>query len=178
MFSLWLFFALLLLGYVAGRRIEAQHLQSIEQRERAFAYLDTTTSRRPCPSLGAAGRVELVDGACVISVDYFKTIVGSLRQLFGGNVLSYESLVERARREAILRLKASCGDADQIINLRIETSSISKGQRNQIGAIEVHAYATAVYADLLGHVSQHADGLVFRDLPVAECLSNAQHRPW
>ena len=47
----------------------------------------------------------------------------------------------------ILRLKESCPDALQIINLRIETSSITKGSAQQVGAVEVHAYATASYAD-------------------------------
>ncbi|MFT5162439.1 MAG: hypothetical protein ACI9FJ_001015, partial [Alteromonadaceae bacterium] len=49
------------------------------------------------------------------------------------------------RREAILRLKESCPGANQVINLRIETSSITKGNANQIGAVEVLAYATAIY---------------------------------
>ena len=56
--------------------------------------------------------------------------------------------MDRARREAILRLKESCLDATQIINLRIETSSIYKGKGNQIGSVEVFAYATAIYTEL------------------------------
>jgi len=80
-----------------------------------------------------------------ISVDYFKRILTSLRNFFGGNMRSYETLVDRARREAILRLKESCPDAQQIINLRLETSSIYKGQGNQIGSVEVLAYGTAIY---------------------------------
>ena len=47
----------------------------------------------------------LVSGSAVISVDYFKRILFSLRNIFGGNVKSYESLLERARREALLRMK-------------------------------------------------------------------------
>jgi hypothetical protein len=57
----------------------------------------------------------------------------------------YETLLDRARREAVLRLKESCPGAVQIINLRIETSSISKGSKNQIGCVEVLAYATAIF---------------------------------
>jgi uncharacterized protein YbjQ (UPF0145 family) len=55
--------------------------------------------------------------------------------------------LDRARREAILRMKESCKKADEIINLRIETSSISKGRGRSIGSVEVLAYATALYRE-------------------------------
>ena len=87
----------------------------------------------------------LATGHVVVSVDYFKRVLAGLRNFFGGNVQPYETLVDRARREAVLRMKESCSDADQVINLRLETSSISKGRSNQIGTVEVLAYGTAVY---------------------------------
>ena len=59
---------------------------------------------------------------------------------------SYESLVDRARREAILRMKEQAIERGAILvtSVRIETSSISKGQRQTIGSIEVLAYGTAI----------------------------------
>jgi uncharacterized protein YbjQ (UPF0145 family) len=81
----------------------------------------------------------------VISIDYFKRIVMILRSFFGGNIHGYETLLDRAQREAVLRLKESCPDATQLINLRIETSSIFKGQGKQVGSVEMMAYATAIY---------------------------------
>ena len=145
MIDLYVLLALIAIGYIVGRYLEQRHYRSIERRERELVGLATTSSKRPIGPIPHPSRVELVEGACVISVDYFKRFVAGLRQFFGGNVRSYETLVDRARREAILRLKARCRDADQVINLRIETSSITKGRRNQIGSIEVHAYATAIY---------------------------------
>lgn len=64
--------------------------------------------------------------------------------LFGGNVTVYETLIDRARREAILRMKSNASNASEIINIRIETSSISKNAKS-IGSIEVLAYGTAIY---------------------------------
>ncbi len=145
MFDLYVLLGLIVIGFVVGQFLERRHYRSIEQRERELIGLATTTSKRPIGVIPNPSRVELVEGACVISVDYFKRFVAGLRQFFGGNIRSYETLVDRARREAVLRLKATCSDADQVINLRIETSSITKGRRNQIGSIEVHAYATAIY---------------------------------
>ena len=55
-------------------------------------------------------------------------------------------LVDRGRREAILRMKEQCADADLIVNLRIETSRISKGaKRRSLGTVEVFAYGTALW---------------------------------
>ena len=111
----------------------------------AGGYLLTTNSKRPVGELPAITQVLLVQGSAVVSVDYFKRMVAALRNFFGGNIRAYETLVDRARREAILRLKQSCPDATQIINLRIETSSIYKGAGRQVGSVEVLAYATALY---------------------------------
>lgn len=145
MFDIYVLLALIVTGYVVGQFLERRHYRSIKEREKNFINLVTTSSKFPIGEIPSEVRTEFVQGACVISVDYFKRFVARLRQLFGGNIRSYETLVDRARREAILRLKESCADANQVVNLRIETSSITKGRKNQIGSIEVHAYATAIF---------------------------------
>ena len=145
MIDLGIFLALIVTGFVVGQTLESRHYRSIREREQKLVAVPVTTSKRPMGDVPQNVSTKLVSGACVISVDYFKRVVAALRNLFGGNVRSYETLVDRARREAILRLKAEARDADQVINLRIETSSISKGQRQQVGAVEVYAYATALY---------------------------------
>ena len=144
MVDLIVFLALICLGYGFGKWNEASHYKSINRREQRLVYLPATNLRKPLGENGLIKRAYLVSGSVVISVDYFKRILAGLRNLFGGPVRSYETLVDRARREAILRMKESCPKAKQIINLRIETSSIYKGRNNQIGSVEVLAYGTAV----------------------------------
>ncbi|WP_339132972.1 MAG: heavy metal-binding domain-containing protein [Candidatus Electrothrix sp. GW3-4] len=139
------FFTLLIAGYVFGKIAEKRHYRSIMERERQWMQIPTTSGRHILVTDREVKQVQLATGSVVISVDYFKRIVAGLRNIFGGNVQSYETLVDRARREAVLRMKESCPQADQIINLRLETSSISKGKKNQVGAVEVLAYGTAVY---------------------------------
>lgn len=141
------FAILIMLGYVAGRKFERDHFASIQQREQALVNLPTTSSKYPIGEVTDITKSYMVTGSVVISVDYFKRILATLRNLFGGNIRAYETLVDRARREAILRLKESCLGAEQIINLRIETSSISQGGQNQIGSVEVLAYGTAIYTN-------------------------------
>lgn len=136
----------ILIGFVFGRRVEKKHYASIALREKALLQLPTTTSKYPLGvAMSSIHRSHLATGSVVISVDYFKQILAGLRTLIGGPVQSYETLLDRARREAVLRLKESCPDADQIINLRLETSSISKGAKGNVGSVEVLAYGTAIY---------------------------------
>ncbi|MCA9473449.1 MAG: YbjQ family protein [Nitrospirales bacterium] len=145
MMDLAILATLIALGYFFGRMAESRHYQSIHERERHLLYLPTTSSKHPIGAIGPITQVKLVKGNVVISVDYFKRFLATLRNIFGGSIQAYETLLDRARREAILRLKESCADANQIINLRLETSSISKGDSERIGSVEVLAYGTAIY---------------------------------
>lgn len=144
MFDLIVFLVLLLVGYVFGQIAEKRHFRSIIQREQALRDV-LCFSERSFPVTGEV-RSALVCGNVVVSVDYFKRFVAGLRNLVGGRVSAYESLLERARREAILRMKAEAKaqGAHSVWNIRLETSSIYKDARQSIGAVEVLAYGTAV----------------------------------
>ncbi|WP_461538412.1 YbjQ family protein [Spongorhabdus nitratireducens] len=145
MFNLIIFLSLLILGYVFGRMAESRHFKSILNREEQLRDILTFNERTLPPGYEQASG-ELVGGNVVISIDYFKQISAGLRNLFGGRVSAYETLIERARREAILRMKqeARLKGASKIINVRLETASISKGGQDQIGSVEVYAYGTAL----------------------------------
>lgn len=137
--------SLLALGYGFGSYREKAHYQSIMQRETEFADIAIFESRFPPENTRCAGG-ELVRGNVVISADYFKMFVAGLRKLFGGRLRSYETLLDRGRREAILRMKEEARSlgAGQVFNVRFETSSISKGAENSLGSIEVLVYGTAL----------------------------------
>ncbi len=135
---------LLALGYTSGKIAESRHYRSIEAREREFLSFPTITMKTVPDEHRGIAKVALVTGGTVVSVDYFKRFLAGLRNIFGGRVVAYESLVDRARRESILRMKEAAKGADIIVNLRLETSSISKGAKNRIGSVEVLAYGTAI----------------------------------
>ena len=134
----------LVLGFVFGQINEKRHYRSIHEREKAWLHLPATASRHPVLS-GQVARCELVGGSVVVSVDYFKRAAASLRAIVGGPVKSYESLLDRAKREAVLRLKEGCPGAHEIVNLRLETAPLSKNTQGGIGSVEVFAFATALY---------------------------------
>ena len=145
MYDLIVFLVLLALGYGFGRVAESRHLKSIREREQLLASVLAFSERLPPPSSGQR-KVALVGGSVVVSVDYFKQVAAGLRNIFGGRVTAFETLLERARREALLRMKQEAADlgAAMVVNVKLETSSISKGSRGQVGAVEVYAYGTAL----------------------------------
>ena len=57
-------------------------------------------------------KIELVTGECVISGDYFKNFVAGLKNLFGGRLTTFESVIDRGRREAILRMREKARGAN------------------------------------------------------------------
>lgn len=145
MIDLIVFLALLAVGFIFGRLAEARHFKSIQKREAELVDVLAFSERLPPPA-DTPRRVALVGGNVVISVDYFKVIAAGLRSLFGGRIRAFESLTERARREALLRMKQEARNlnAAMVVNVKLETSSISKGKRGQVGAVEVYAYGTAL----------------------------------
>ena len=89
----------------------------------------------------------LVMGEAVIATDYFKSFAAQLRNIVGGRVRAYETLMSRARREAGLRMleKARKFGATEVYNVRYETSNIrSGGRRSPAVSVEVFAFGTAV----------------------------------
>jgi len=141
------FVVLLALGYAIGRFLEGRHYRSIREREQRLNALPAVAAKSPdARTLMATADCRMVRGSVVISVDYFKRFVAGLRNLVGGRVRGYESLIDRARREAILRMKqeAEALGANLVFNVKFETASISKGRKQTIGSVEVLAYGTAL----------------------------------
>ena len=145
--GLIIFFFLVCLGYGAGTINERRHYRSLQTREEQLSSLLVVTVEEGV-DYQSWQRSELVTGSVVISIDYFKRVLAAIRNIFGGRVASYESLVERARREAILRMKekAAAHGYEFVVNIRLETAAIGSrtNQKRQIGSVEAIAYGTAL----------------------------------
>ena len=146
MYDLIIFIVLLAMGYGFGRYAESNHYKSIIKREKELNNIPVIATRIP-PIRRQDLNSQLVAGNVVISIDYFKRFIAGLRNIFGGRVTAYETLLDRARREAILRMKEEAKklNAELVFNIKLETSSIHKGRGNSIGSVEVLAYGTALY---------------------------------
>ncbi len=137
--GIWL--ALFVFSYFIGTYREKAHLKNIVKREKAVVSLPALTMKfaedRPVV------KTELVMGSVVVGGDFFKQAVASLASLFGMRISVAEAMMDRARREAVLRMKEKAVGADAILNVRIEGMKI--GERKKITGIEALACGTAVY---------------------------------
>ncbi len=146
-FSLIFALLLLLFAFSTGEMIERRHYKDIRSREQRWKRFPAITFKR-IPSGWEVEDSEMVYGNVVISVDHFKRFLAGLRGIFGGRIKSYESLMDRARREALLRLKKDAMDKgfDAIVNVRLETTRMANARRNGEGTagLEVLAYGTGL----------------------------------
>ena len=138
----------LAITYGIGSCIEKRHFKAIQQREIALI-------KKPIISYGAKKwttkrpikEIKMVTGEVVISGDYFKNFVANIKNFFGGRLTPFESIMDRARREAILRMREKAKKAHIIVNVRIESVMLdddSVKKSNGIPKCAVIAYGTAV----------------------------------
>ena len=128
-----------------GLVLQHRHFSSLERREDALRDLvainfdaggETATASR------------FVRGSCVVAPDYARSFFAWLKGIFGGQLGSLQPVLERGRREALLRMKeeAHAHGHDAILNVRLETSRIASKRSDGKGTsgVELVAYGTAI----------------------------------
>jgi len=144
-FQLGLPLLLIALGFVTGRIIERAHLRSLARREEAPGPVLTNLELLPAGMAPTWSR--FCAGSVVVASDSFKSFGARLKTLVGGRLRTLETLLDRARRESLLRLRHQAAElgAEIVLNVRLETSIIMRsGGRDSSAAVEVVAYGTAV----------------------------------
>ena len=134
--------ALLIICYFTGRTREKKHYKSIREREVKLYKQPHINFSKNVNISQPVKNAKLVSASVVIGCDYFKVFLASLRNIFGGNVSAYESVLDRGRREAILRIRESAYrmNADLVMNIKIETVMLSEQTMSQVC---ITAYGTA-----------------------------------
>lgn len=111
---------------VIGGLIERAHLRSLKERESYVKDVLLSTLDAPSVAEVADHPPTLVTGEVVISSDYFKNWLFSLRNIFGGESHTFTRLFDRARREAVLRMIAEAKQQgyNAICNVRFGSADI------------------------------------------------------
>ncbi|MDR0997219.1 MAG: YbjQ family protein [Zoogloeaceae bacterium] len=140
----------LVIGYTFGSIGQARHYRSLKLRERMLRDILIFNERKPPPSVSGQPFM-LVSGSVVMGSDYFRQVIASLKALFGGRLVSFEAMMDRGRREAIVRMKEEARKlgANAVFNVRLETSNLSAVSANGKGGLaclELVAYGTAFRA--------------------------------
>ena len=136
---------LIILTYITGSIIEKKHFKKIIKREKALI-------KKPMISYGRKysgknkkiKKVELVTGETVISGDYFKNFAAGLKNFFGGRLTSFESVMDRGRREAVLRMREKAKGASIIVNTRVESVMLNDIYKGSVPQCAIIAYGTAI----------------------------------
>jgi uncharacterized protein YbjQ (UPF0145 family) len=130
-----------LAGWLLAGWFERRHIRSMSIREIPLQHISINNFKDhpPCEPEGCT----LLIGSVVVAHDYFRTLIIIIRRLIGGNIKPYERLVERGRREALIRLKeeADLRGIDKLINIRFGTTSVSG---RFLHAVEMVAYGTGI----------------------------------
>lgn len=140
------FVSLFIVGYLTGRQIEVSHFRSLRDREERYQRI-AMVSAQWRDHLEPDCEAKMFDGSVVIGADYFKSVISGLRAVFGGNMNNYESLLDRARREAKLRMLKAADEwgAEKLLNVRVETAVIgSQTGKRALPCVEIHVYATGI----------------------------------
>ncbi len=96
-FQLVIFLILFSIGWAFGRHIERKHLNELLEKEQQFAHIRIDTNRfATSDQLG-----HFISSNVVISHDYFKYVLASIKNILGGRLTSYESIVELAYGTAV-----------------------------------------------------------------------------
>ena len=116
----------LFVGWFVGHLSETKHERSLAAREGALKDIETTDLRNPPGFAGAEGPCSLVSGEAVVASDTFKTWVFGLKNIVGGESKTFTRLFDRARREALLRMKERARElgCDAVCNVRFDSADI------------------------------------------------------
>lgn len=150
LFTMLLYCIILPITYcILGVWVERIHFRALENAERELSGI-TVSDMKTLPSNWQVDKTFFVCENVVVSNDYLKRFFWTFSKIFGGRSRSYERLVERARREATVRLMRRAREygANTVWNVRLETAIVyaNSGNNDKSGSgVEVVAYGTAFH---------------------------------
>ncbi|MCK5041809.1 MAG: heavy metal-binding domain-containing protein [Sphingomonadales bacterium] len=137
------------IGWFIAWWLERKHLKYLTAREAELKHITVEAGPKELSEVAQSsanmftGMSGMFTGSVVLSHDGFRSITIAIAKIFGGNIKQYERLLDRARRQAIIRLKedAEGQGVTRIVNMKMLTTSITrKGPK----AVEIVVYGTGV----------------------------------
>lgn len=141
---------LVLFGLIIGRTVEKRHFRQLDEFDAAHRHVLVTQLKSFPMAQHQKSPPSMVMAEVVIASDYLKSWLAQWRNLFGGEVRSFQTLQTRAKREAVVRLTKSALDQgyNAICNVRIESADVGGGSaQRKTPMAAVIATATAYHTD-------------------------------
>ena len=92
----------------------------------------------------------LIMSNITVSPSWWQLFLGSIRSIFGGNIVSFDKVLAYGRSEVMQRLREQAiGEGwEEVVNVRVETSMVMNkvrgGKQNKMGTLEFLAYGTGI----------------------------------
>ena len=120
-FIIWI--AIFLCCFSLGIIIEHFHIKDIRKREIKLYKSPYITFSKNINTHKKVKKAQLVASTVVLGADLLRVVFAKFINFFGGNISLYEKIADRARREAILRVREQANkmQADIVVNIKIET---------------------------------------------------------
>ncbi|MEO1995713.1 MAG: heavy metal-binding domain-containing protein [Planctomycetaceae bacterium] len=141
-------FMLLMLGLIVGGTVQRRHFASIARRKVDFEDIFVTQLKSFPQWTHGEKPPRMVAAEVVIATDYLKSFLAKFRNLFGGEVRSYQTMLTRAREEALLRLleQVRAQGFDALCNVRYQTADVGgDNTRKKVAMAPILATGTAYY---------------------------------
>lgn len=143
---------LLLLGAMfAGNFIAARHEADLRKRNATVAHIRATDTRMMLDAKAGVSPATLVTSEVTLGIDHFRGFLGKLKNIFGGEVRSYQTTLDRARREAVTRImeQAHAKGFNAVANLRVDFADIGGNatMTQKAAMVTILAVGTAYHAE-------------------------------
>ena len=137
---------LLILCFFSGKIAEKYHYKKIKERELLLIKRPYVTFEKNISTKKEVQNAQLVASNVVIGCDYFRAFLASLRNIFGGNVSTYEAVLDRGRREALLRIREQAVKlgADIVVNVKVDSVTLDPIEVAKNPKTCITAYGTAI----------------------------------
>ncbi len=148
--GLIIFLILISLGLIVGKWNEKRHIRNLSLREEMTSNI-LVTQLKCFPTVSAGKQPpQLFIGEVVIATDYLKSFLANIRNLFGGEVKSFQTLQARARREATLRVVEQAKEQgyNAVCNMRFESADVGGNATTRKNAmVAILASGTAYHSE-------------------------------
>ena len=139
---------LVVFGLIIGRTVEKRHIRRLDEFDAEHEDFLITQLKSFPMAVYSDQPSSLVVAEVVIASDYLKSWFAKWRNLFGGELRSFQTLQTRAKREVMQRLIKSAMEQgyNAICNVRIESADVGGATaERQTPMAAVIATATAYH---------------------------------
>ena len=139
-----------LLSLIATMIYQPRKRKVLLERESATSFVSGDALSTLSKPLGnrEIREFRMMMSSVVMSPSWVQMWIGGIISLVGGEINVFTKVVDWARREAKQRLREQVSEAgfDGVINLRLETSMLTKtgGGKDRTSGVEILAYGTAI----------------------------------